>query len=308
MKRLFAALLSLATLALTQNAFACFLNQGGCSPEGLAFDATGNLWAAFYDTNSVVNLGVPDVNALPAAAVTVIQQGLNGPTRIAFFGQSLYVTNSTGNTVTLYNSLTASKPTSTVTGVQRPLGIAIDASGNFFVADNQSSAISGFGAPLTNLGEETVDANGHSFYAPGALAINGASLYVATGDGVVHAYPEQRFLLALEILAQYHNPETSLLTETATFSDPASGGPTGIAFDPQGNIYISYYYSSDVVKYSPSGQKLMTISAGVSHPEGIAVQSSTGYIYVANTTEDGFITVYEPNGTQIGALFNLDFE
>jgi hypothetical protein len=51
----------------------------------------------------------------------------------------------------------------------------------------------------------------------------------------------------------------------------------------------------------------MTITDAVSQPEGIAVQTSTGYIYVANTGR-GYITVYKPNGTLLGTLFNLAFE
>jgi DNA-binding beta-propeller fold protein YncE len=96
--------------------------------------------------------------------------------------------------------------------------------------------------------------------------------------------------------------------ELVTFADGASGGPTGIAFDSQGNVYVCYYYSSDVVKYSPQGVKLMTMTDLVSQPEGIAVQPSTGEIYVANTGNGGSINAYNPDGSYNGTLMDLVFE
>ena len=87
--------------------------------------------------------------------------------------------------------------------------------------------------------------------------------------------------------------------EIVTFRDGSSSGPTGIAFDSQGNVYVSYYNSSDVVEYSWNGAKVQTITTGISQPEGIAIEPSTGYIYVANTgTHD--ISIYQPNGNYLG--------
>src|SRR5580658_10474400 len=95
-------ILGLFGAGLGSTAFAqCELNIScGHSPEGLAFDSSGNLWAAFYDTNTVANLGVPQGNLITAyASATSFQNGLSGPTRLAFSNAFLYVTNSTGNTV-----------------------------------------------------------------------------------------------------------------------------------------------------------------------------------------------------------------
>jgi DNA-binding beta-propeller fold protein YncE len=110
------------------------------------------------------------------------------------------------------------------------------------------------------------------------------------------------------VLANHYGVDEGLLMELVKFADGVSGGPTGIAFDSQGNVYVCYHYSSDVVKYSPRGVKLMTITSSVSQPEGIAVQPSTGEIYVANDGDGGSITVYNPNGSYVGTLLNLVFE
>jgi DNA-binding beta-propeller fold protein YncE len=306
-------ILGLFGAGLGSPAFAqCRLNIScGHSPEGLAFDSSGNLWATFYDTNTVANLGVPQGNIIYApASVTSFQRGLSGPTRLAFYNSFLLVTNSTGNTVTVYAAPEAGTPLlATVSGVQRPLGVAVDGNGNLFVADNSTSAITGFPYPYThNQGSISTDGNGHPFDAPGALAYNGQNIFVATNDGSVHSYNEVWFEFAFELLAEGYGVDEGLLMELVTFADGASGGPTGIAFDSQGNVYVCYYYSSDVVKYSPQGVKLMTMTDLVSQPEGIAVQPSTGEIYVANTGNGGSINAYNPDGSYNGTLMDLVFE
>jgi len=302
----------------------CQLNIScGHSPEGLAFDTSGNLWAAFYDTNTVANLGIPTGPVIFApTSVTSFHTGLNGPTRLAFSyplvscGLSpapaavLNVTNSLGNTVSLYAVSEYGTPLlATVSGVQRPLGIAVDANCTAFVADNSTSAISAIGIwwddpyfPPVIDSESSINADsiGDRFDAPGALAFSGQNLFVATNDGTVRSYNDIAFWYGILIGL----PDTEV-APLVTFADGASGGPTGIAFDSQGNVYVCYYYSSDVVKYSPQGAKLLTITNAVSQPEGIAVQPSTGEIYVANTGNGGFITVYNPTGNYAGRLFNF---
>jgi len=289
----------------------------GNSPEGLAFDTEGNLWAAYYDTNTIFVFSPSDYNtvAIDATGDAMFNSqygGINGPTRIAtapstdiYDGPYVFVTNSAGNSISVLTR--SGLYEGQIQGLQRPLGVAVNGSLDLFVANNQTSNIGAWFAPsiigdppqnagYTSLGVKTTDYNGHLFSAPGALAINGQNLYVATNDGTVHAYNEAEFLLSYEWIF----PEG--MAEIATYADGSSGGPTGIAFDNEGNVYVSYYYSSDVVKYSPSGTKLMPpITAAVSQPEGIAVEPSTGYVYVANTGTHN-ITMYNSEGVYLGVF------
>jgi sugar lactone lactonase YvrE len=265
--------------------------------------STGVLWVAYADTNTVAGLLM---NGQSALLIDEVVAGLSAPTRLAFKGSTLYVTNLTGNTVTVHDLTQVSSysiaPTQTVTGLHRPLGVAVDPQGDFFVADNQTSDIAGFKAPYVSLGVKTADNMGHQFWAPGAVAINGQYVYVATNDGSVHSYLTSDFLLSYTgywLRTGGHVPPYPP-KEVNTYQDSASGGPTGIAFDAQGNVYVSYYYSSDVVKYSASGTKLSTISNGISQPEGIAVDGS-GNLYVANTgTHD--ITKFSPSQAPLGTI------
>jgi len=225
----------------------------------VTFDSAGNLWAAFYDGNTVLNLGPPDLNYV-FSPFPAIQQGLNGPTRLAIQGGGfLYATNSAGNSITIYNTQVAGYPlVKTISGLHVPLGIAVDSNASIFVAENASSDIAVYNSSGQKLGTKTVDASGHQFTAPGALAISGSYLYVGTQDGSVHAYLIANFLQSLGGCVSIPKLGNSCWpafdpSEAASYWDGASTGPTGIAFDAKGDVYVSYYYSSDLVKYSPSG-------------------------------------------------------
>jgi DNA-binding beta-propeller fold protein YncE len=231
--------LAAATSGMPAQAASCSI---GNSPEGIVIDASGFLWVANTDLNTLSffsphqsgqsllfgGLGDSPLNAT---------NGLNGPTRIAVSGNEVYVTNAAGDTVTIWND--SANKQQTVPGVKRPLGIAVDGGGNYVVADNQTSDIAAFTSANLLLGVQTQDGNGHPFDAPGALAISGSILYVGTNDGTVHSYNESNFIEFYE-LARLGIRIPGLMTELTTFQDSASGGPTGIAVDAQGNVYVSY--------------------------------------------------------------------
>ena len=72
--------------------------------------------------------------------------------------------------------------------------------------------------------------------------------------------------------------------EITVYNDNVNTGPTGIAFDSQGNVYISELYSGTAVKYGPTGgSPLLVINQGTGGCEGIAVDQN-GNIYVSNST------------------------
>lgn len=311
------SILTLAALAL------CSMARAACGdvtsiPEGIAFDASGNLWQTDYvnfeGTSYVWDMGVPPTQWPSDGCYTVwLPTSVTvppSPTRLAFQGNELAVASSAANQVTVFTNLSTATSWS-ITGLQRPLGVALDPSGNVFVAENASSDIAVYSAAGTRLGAKTQDASGHAFTAPGALAINRQTLYVGTNEGSVHAYSVQNFLASLgsncihlngRTLCDYFNP-----TEAGTFADGVSSGPTGIAFDAQGSVYVCYYYSGDVVKYSSTGTKLMTLTNAISQPEGIAVSPTNGWIYVANTGSQQ-ITVYTAAGVYLGVFGMLGLQ
>ena len=86
------------------------------------------------------------------------------------------------------------------------------------------------------------------------------------------------------------------LKEITVYNDGVNTGPTGIAFDASGNVYISEFYSGTAVKYAPGNgaTPLMVLSQGTASCEGIAVDKA-GNIYVSNSGLNT-ITVYSPAG------------
>jgi sugar lactone lactonase YvrE len=292
----------LATIGAPVRAQQCYQ---GHSPEGLAMDHYGNLWIAYYDTGNLATFDVgenayfnsgdcgpepcppftPTVSFIDDAAFF---PGVGGPTRLSFGANNFYVTNTSANTVTVYYTPNAIVEQgtqllqATVTGLRRPLGAVADASGNLYVAENATSEITVFNSSYVKIGSLSSDVNGNRFTAPGSLAMSGGFLYVATAAGPVYKYNASMFFNCV-LLNAYFPFQTQLPVPLAVYDDSASSGPTGITFDAAGNVYVSYYYTNDVVVYTSSGQEKMRLTTGIYQPEGLVYDTNNGYLYVSNS-------------------------
>jgi streptogramin lyase len=259
------------------------------SPTGLAFDSSGHLWVANDQPDQVLEIDPSTGNVL-----NTITEGLNHPLRL-FFGTDsiLYVANGNGNNITAYNIQTL-KLVRTVSAksITFPLAVAADAYGDVYVGNNSLNNV-----VALNIGNGLVetlsqDKSGYRFVAPGAMAIRGANIYIGFGpgfgtDGVI-SYNVGEFLVG--------NAK-----EITFYNDNIDTGPTGIAFDGKGNVYISEFYSNTWVKYAPvGGSPLLVVSKGIAQPEGIAVDWN-GNVFVANSTLAN-ITEYNPAGKLIKTI------
>jgi len=257
------------------------------SPNGLAFDGSENLWLANKNSNQLLELNPANGNV-----IHTITAGLNGPTRVTFAHGLLFVANTAGNNITVYNPQTL-KLVRTITNsaINKPLGVAVDGYGDVYVGNNQANtviAINVSGGLVETLGQ---DKSGFQFVAPGAITIHGPKIYAGFGPGfgenAVISYNVGEFLT--------RDPQ-----ENTVYTDTVNTGPTGIAFDAQENVYIADFYSETWVKYSPDGKLLLVVKHGVLTPEGIALDSS-GNVYVSNENLNN-ITVYNSSGTLINTL------
>lgn len=240
-------------------------------PAGLALDASGNLYIA-DSYNAVVRKVTPQ-----GAISTVAGNGTQG-----YSGD--------GGAATKAN-------------LMAPLGVAVDSSGNLYIADyygwirvvnastgvistlagNGSNGYSGDGGPATSA----------QFYNPVAVAVDSSgNVYVAdSGNGAVR-------LIANGII--------STIAGTGILSYTGDGGPAalaqfsaigGIAVDAQGNIYVADT-SNSAIRLFPLGGTVSTIAgngiqgytgdggpatvAEMNNPIALAV-SPSGNVYIADT-------------------------
>jgi streptogramin lyase len=296
MKTLIATLTGLLLLFLLP-ASAQFNN-----PNGILFDSNGHLWLANYGDNSVLELSINNSNCT-ATILNTITNGVNSPTRLAFDNSgNLWVANVSNSTITVYDDLSAQggKLIKTITNsaISHPLGLAVDVYGDFYVADNGNNSV-----VALNIGDGLVetltkDKSGFPFLAPGVLVIHGRDIYAGFGpcslearskpscDNAVISYNVGEFLT--------RNPK-----EITVYSAANQTGPTGVAFDKNGNVYVSYYTTPSWVKYKPNGVFVKEVQNGVNGPEGIQVDSS-GNVYVSNSNAgSNNITEYNSSGTLI---------
>ena len=117
-------------------------------PAGIAFDASGALWVAGYDSSTVLEY-VPSQLAksgtpTPTVILTATAGSIGSPNTVAFDGSgNLWVSNDTGTVVRFDASqITKSgnpQPAATIAnsslGSEYPAGLAFDASGSLWVAD-----------------------------------------------------------------------------------------------------------------------------------------------------------------------------
>jgi sugar lactone lactonase YvrE len=268
------------------------------NPNGIIFDSKGHLWLANAGENNVLEL-----KPSKGTILTTITDGVNNPTRLVFDSTGrLWVTNLGNNSVTVYRHSGSGKwmlvKTITNQHISRPLGLAVDAYGDLYVADNSTNSVVAFNIDDGFVESLTNDKQGYEFIAPGVLVIHGQNIYAGFGPCSVLVV----FGCEQDEVISYNVGEflTRNPKEGTVYSASNQTGPTGVAFDKHGNVYVSEYTTPSWVKYSPSGKVRLEVQDGVNGPEGIALDSS-GNVYVSNSAANN-ITVYNPSGKLIRTL------
>ena len=174
-----------------------------------------------------------------------------------------------------------------VFGAGEPVGVAVDSSGNLFVAQANDgggvyeiSAVNG-SIPST----PTVRLLGSGFAEPTAVAVDkNGNVYVADrGNEKVK-----------EILAVGGS-----IPASPTIVTLASGFyPFGVAVDGGGNVYVADYYDSAVKEILavngsiPASPTILTLGSGMNNPWAVAVDGS-GDVYVGATDDETVRQVFE---------------
>ena len=146
-------------------------------------------------------------------------------------------------------------------------GVAVDGSGNLYVADSGNNAVKKLSSTCTS--SACVTTLGGGFNDPYGVAVD------ANGNVYVADYGNN----AVKEFAQSCHPSSCVTTLGGGFNNPA-----GIAVDGSGDIYVGDQ-ANNGVKKMPSGCSssscVTTLGGGFSHPWGVAVDAG-GNVYVAD--------------------------
>jgi sugar lactone lactonase YvrE len=262
-------------------------------PFGMAFDSSGDLWVANFNSDALLEFTPSQLaTAFPTPNVTLdanSNNSLDEPTGLAFDSLGdLWVANQGSNTVVEFTPAeldTSGSPTPNVTlsanpadSLDHPDALAFDSSGQLWVANSNSNTVVEFnlaalaisGSPTPNV---TLSPNaGNSLDTPSGLAFDSSgNLWVANFDGntVVEFTPAT--------LATSGSP-----TPNVTLSPNAGNSldaPSGLAFDPAGDLWVVNSSNSSVVDFTPSqlstgsptpAATISGVDTGLSSPNGIA--------------------------------------
>src|SRR6266850_1646511 len=264
------------------NGTATFAGDGGAAtsaslsgPYGVALDASGNLYIADY-----LNPRIRKVAAATGIITTVAGDGV-----FAFAGDGGAATSAS---------------------LSSPTGVALDASGNLYIADYGNQRIRKVDAASGVI--TTVAGNGGPTFAGDGGAATNASLNFPSGvalDASGNLYIADYFNHRIREVAA----ATGIITTVAGNGSPTFAGdggaatsaslwsPTGVALDSSGNLYIADHDNKRIRKVATATGIITTVagnggstfsgdggaatSASLSTPTGVALDAS-GNLYVAD--------------------------
>jgi hypothetical protein len=100
----------------------------------MAFDPSGNLYVCNEGTNSILKIS-------PAGVVSPFASGFTNPEEIVYYSNNLYVSNVNGNSISKISLAGVATILTTTAILSEPRGLAFDASGFLYVANNGSGII-----------------------------------------------------------------------------------------------------------------------------------------------------------------------
>ena len=306
---------------------------GFFAPSDVAVDAAGNVYVADYGNNRIQKVtpdGVVSTLAGTGNAGSVDGDGkrasFNGPTGVAVdAGGNVYVADfrnnlvrkitSTGVVSTLAGTVTnpADSTNTTPSVFFGPSGVAVDASGNVYVADsgdNQIKVVSPSGVVTSLAGSLNAGSNdgkgaAASFYNPTGVALDASNnVYVADFlNNLIRKITPAGVVTTVAGNGSIGNKDG--LDTAARFYFPNS-----LTVDAAGNIYVTDDINNLIREVSPQGQVTTIagsglagstngqgINASFNDPDGIAVDAA-GNLYVADANNNqvrkisptGFVT------------------
>jgi CSLREA domain-containing protein len=252
------------------------LGGGFASPYGVTVDAGGNIYVADSDSSVVYQM---PAGCSSSSCVTPIGGGFGTPESVALDGAgNVYVADDVGihdveeipvgcGSSTCLQSMTG--------GIGWNFAVALDGSGDVFFISSGYRGNGVYELPLGCPDDGCITYRG-GFNEPMGLVVDANdNIYVAdTGNNAVKEMPVSCLL------------SNGITSQACTITTLGGGfsGPTGVALDAGGNIYVADY-GNGAVKEMPAGclssSCVTTVPGSFVHPRGVALDQN-GNIYVAD--------------------------
>jgi sugar lactone lactonase YvrE len=257
-------------------------------PMGIALDAAGNLYVADFESNSIRKITA-------AGVVTTLAGGNYGQadgtgSAAAFGGPKGITVDASGNVyVTEVETYTLRRitPQGVVTTLGRdgkwastytsphyfdwPEGVAVDASGNLYVAETFDGLIT----EITPAGVISTLAGGGSWASPDGNGTGTAANFIwpegITADASGNLYVAdsrtiRKIIPSTAVVSTLAGTEGTRGATDGTGSTALFGQPEGITVDANGNIYVADMGTSTIRKITP--EDMVTTLAGTAGTEG----------------------------------------
>jgi DNA-binding beta-propeller fold protein YncE len=296
-------------------------------PGGVAVDAGHNVYIASTGANRiyVVNGGVVTQvigngsRDYAGDGSPAISASMSGPLGVALDsqGSNLYIAdsyNSVVRKVTISNGMIGTITTVAGTGtagntgdmgpatsaqLNSPDAVAVDLSGNIYIADAGNNVI----RVVSTAGTITTVANpaGVTFNAPAAVAVNGSDLYIAdTGNNMIRKLSGGIWSVVAGTGTPGFNGDTN--TTGVTPATAELYHPSGVVVDGSGNVYIGDTYNQRIRKVNSGGTTITTVGTPPA-PAGLALDQSdnlyvnAGYNVDELDLSNGQISTLAGNGS-----------
>ena len=210
-----------------------------------------------------------------------------------------------------------------LTGLHYNVGVAVDASGNTFVADYTAGVVVKYSPTGA---QTTVPATGLS--APIGVAVDGAGAVYIVDQNLPYAVKvtpggvqstlgsglSNPIGIALDgagdvFIGDRNNNRVVEISPTGVQTTvPATGlnQPWGVAVDAQGDVFIADGGNSRVLEVTPAGVQTIVAANGVAQPYGVAVDAA-GDVYIADPVHARVVEVPAGGGAQITVGSGLNY-
>lgn len=247
------------------------------NPWGIALDSKGNLYVANYSGNEVL---VYNPSYKQTKSITT---SINGPTGVSFDpAGNMWVSNINSSAVNEYSATgTLLEQLTSENGIDFPTGVSADGIGNIWVTNNNDSL---------------------ELFAPGLgnqMIANATSSQLQVGYFLGIATHGSEWVLGTDQGFELAPIDLFIIIDQGEYNPVAGLVGNSLAFDAAGNIYSGNL--DGTVDYYNTTTKSSTLFTTVGYPKGIAVDSTRGRVYVADSINSA-VQVYSTSGALLTTI------